>query len=558
VLTYWYQDAILYELDVKTFQDGNGDGIGDFPGLKRRLPYLAGLGVTCIWLRPFYPSPLKDDGYDVADYYAIDPRLGTFGDFVLFLREARELGLRVITDLVLNHTSDEHPWFQQAREDPHSPYRDWYIWSQEKPKEPLPPIFPGAQDSTWTYDRTAKAYFHHRFFPFQPDLNMAHPAVREEVGKVMAFWLELGLSGFRLDAAPFLLEQSTANRPGELIAFTHLEEAGVERPYGLLRELRRALSWCRGDAVFLAEANVGPELADDFFGPGGERMHLLFNFLLNQQLMLALARQQAAPLADCLNRLPDIPPGGQWVTFLRNHDELDLARLSDAEREEVYAAFGPDPSMRAYDRGIRRRLAPMLDGDLRRVALAHSLLLSLPGAPMLRYGEELGMGEDLSLADRMPVRTPMPWCPETNAGFSAAPADRLIRPVVAGGPLGYERVNVAAQQDDPDSPLSRVERMVRVRQSNPEFARGRPRVLDATDPAVFAQRSETESGAVVAVHNLADRPARVRLVGGDDGERLVDLLHDRPGGPDPAGGAVELPPFGYRWFRVVGPGLQNR
>ena len=557
MLTYWYQDAVFYELDVKTFQDSNGDGTGDFPGLTRRLPYLAGLGVTCIWLRPFYPSPLKDDGYDVTDYYAIDPRLGTFGDFVDFLRHARELGLRVITDLVLNHTSDQHPWFQAARHDPDSRYRDWYIWSKEKPKDPLPPIFPGVQETTWTYDRAAKAYYHHRFHAFQPDLNTANPEVREEIGKVMAFWLELGLSGFRLDAAPFLLEQAAAHRPGEMIGFTKLEQAGIDRPYGLLRELRRALSWCRGDAVFLAEANVGPEQADDFFGPSGERMHLLFNFLLNQQMMLALARQDAGSMSQCLGGLPDIPPGGEWVTFLRNHDELDLGRLSDAERQKVFAAFGPDESMQLYGRGLRRRLAPMLGGDPRRVALAHSLILSLPGTPMLRYGEELGMGEDLSLPDRMPVRTPMPWSSDHNGGFSTAAADQLIRPMVTG-PLGYEQVNVAAQQDDPDSVLSRVHRMVRIRKSNQEFARGRPTVLDAGDPAVFAHRCESPTGAVVAVHNLADRPAGARVPLGDKNERLVDLLGDHSDGSESAKGTVELPPFGYRWFRVLGRGLQDR
>lgn len=556
---FWYQNAVFYEVDVKTFQDASGDGIGDFDGLTRRLSYLAGLGATCLWLQPFYPSPLRDDGYDVADFYSIDPRLGTFGDFVVFLREAEEHGLRVIADLVVNHTSDEHPWFQSARRGPQSPFHDYYVWSVQKPDDPMPPIFPGHQEGTWEFEPHAGMFYHHRFYDFQPDLNTANPKVREEIGKIMSFWLQLGLSGFRLDAAPFLIEHLESARPGDVTPFVNIEETGVERPYALLRELRRALSWCRGDAIFLAEANVGLDQAADFFGPEGDRMHLLFNFLVNQQLMLALARQNAGPLAEVLRRLPENPPGGQWLNFLRNHDELDLGRLSDAERKEVNAAFAPEEHMHAYGRGIRRRLAPMFGGDLRRIDSAHALMLSLPGTPMLRQGEEIGMGDDLSLPERLSVRTPMQWSCEANGGFSTASHEKLFRPPISGGRFGFERVNVAAQQGDPNSVLSRIERLIRVRRGCPEFAHGRLKVLDCQDPAVLALRCESAGGAVVALHNLADRPAKVAVaLDSNAGEELRDLLDSDSAGSDAPTQPFELPPFGYRWLRLVGGSWRSR
>jgi maltose alpha-D-glucosyltransferase/alpha-amylase len=560
MLRFWYQDAVVYELDVKTYQDTDGDGWGDFPGLTRRLAHIAGLGATCVWLRPFYPSPLEDDGYDVSDYYAVDPRLGTFGDFTVFLREARNLGLRVIADLVVNHTSARHPWFRAARKDRHSRYRDYYVWSKRKPKHAPGPVFPRPRDhSTWSYDDEAQEFYFHRFYPFEPDLNMANPVVREEVGKIISFWLALGVSGFRVDAAPFLLEEQPGTPAGTETAYTELKKAGLDHPFSVLREIRRATSWCGAETVLFAEANVGADAVNDYFGPGDDRMQVLFDFLLNQHLMLALARQRAAPLAAVFRELPATPPGGQWLTFLRNHDELDLGRLAPKEREEVFRAFGPDENMRAYGRGIRRRLAPMLDGDHRRVALAHSLLMSLPGTPMIRYGEEIGMGEDLSLPERMAVRTPMQWAPEANAGFSTAPPDRLIRPVVSEGQYRYRELNVADQHTDPDSLMNLITRLIRARKTNPEFARGKLTVLDAGDPAVFGHRCETETGAVVAVHNLSDREVRATLKLGDGGDdRLVDLLNERGNKEQPPGTAVSLPPYGYRWFRIVGGKWSSR
>jgi maltose alpha-D-glucosyltransferase / alpha-amylase len=549
MIDLWYKDAIVYELDVKTFQDSNGDGIGDLPGLTRRLPYIAGLGATCIWLRPFFPSPLRDDGYDVTDYYAIDPRLGTFGEFVEFLSQARELGLRVLTDLVLNHTSVDHPWFQSACRDRNSPYRDWYLWSDEKPPglhEGM--AFPGLQQATWKFNAEAGAWYHHRFFWHQPDLNTANPSVRREIGRIIGFWLSLGLSGFRMDAVPFMLEhRATEGGPPRLVKFSELQQQEIEGAYELLRDLRLAVSWRRGDAILLAEANVTPDLVREYFGPGADRMHMLFNFLLTAKIFLALARQQAEPLASVLEEIPGIPEAGQWLNFLRNHDELNLNHLDEQERHSVFEAFAPEESMRVYGRGIRRRPAPML-GDRRRVELAHALMLSLPGTPLIRYGDEIGMGEDLDLSDRLAVRTPMQWSSNKNGGFSDATADRLIRPVVRG-PFGPKHVNVTDQQHDPDSLLERVERMIRVRKQCREISHGRLTRLDAGDPAVFAHRCEWDGGAAVFLHNLADRPAKCRGEPARHGECLAEILADQADLQAQEKG-ISLAGYGYRWFRV--------
>jgi maltose alpha-D-glucosyltransferase/alpha-amylase len=371
MIDLWYKDAVFYEVDVKTFQDSNDDGYGDFPGLIRRLPHIASLGATCIWLQPFYPSPLRDDGYDVADFYSVDPRLGSLGDFVDFVRQARERGLRVLIDLVVNHTSDQHPWYQSARSSPSSPYRDYYVWSKTKPanaEEGV--IFPGEQHSIWSYDTVAGEYYHHQFYEHQPDLNIANPVVRDEICKIIGFWLELGISGFRLDAAPFL-----GGRP---------EKGGnpTEQLFEHLEEFRQFLSWRSSSAIILAEANVSLEEMAKYFDHGPQ-IHMLFNFLLNQHVFLAHAREDATPIKELLQKLPSRGLTGQWGNFLRNHDELSLDRLSEAEREEVFAAFAPEKEMRAYERGIRRRLAPMFNGDRRREELAYSLLFTLPGTPVM-------------------------------------------------------------------------------------------------------------------------------------------------------------------------------
>ena len=349
----WYKNAIVYCLSVRTFMDADGDGIGDFRGLARRLDYLHGLGVTAIWLMPFQTSPHRDDGYDVSDYYSVDPRYGTLGDFVDFTHGAKQRGIRVLIDLVVNHTSDQHPWFKEARRDPQSPYREWYVWSKKKPKNAKTGmVFPGVQKTTWSYDDQARAYYFHRFYDFQPDLNTSNPKVQAEILKIMGFWIQLGVSGFRMDAVPFVIASKgpKAGKPVE--------------QYDMLRTFREFLQWRQGDCIVLAEANVLPDTDMEYFGDDGERMHMMFNFQVNQHLFYALASADTGPLIKAMKATKPRPATAQWGLFLRNHDELDLGRLTDEQRQKVFAAFGPDKSMQLYDRGIRRRLAPMLGGCL--------------------------------------------------------------------------------------------------------------------------------------------------------------------------------------------------
>jgi maltose alpha-D-glucosyltransferase / alpha-amylase len=540
----WYQKAVVYCLDVDTFQDSDGDGVGDLRGLIGRLDYLARLGVTCLWLHPIHPSPNRDDGYDATDFYAVDPRLGSMGDFAELLHEAANRGIKVIIDLVVNHTSDQHPWFQSARSDPDSPYRDWYVWSEtEPPDRKQGMVFPGEQDETWTFDRTANAWFYHRFYKFQPDLNFANPAVREEIKKVIAFWLQLGVAGFRMDAVPFIIELTEPGNPNS------------PKDMEFLSELRQHVQWRRGDAVLLAEANVEPENLVQYFGDSGgsaNRIHMLFDFMLNGRLVLALARRDAEPIAEALRETPKLPPGGQWATFLRNHDEIDLSRLTAEQREQVYAEFGPDESMRIYDRGIRRRLAPMLRNDRRRLELAYALQFSLRGTPVLRYGEEIGMGEDLSLPGRHAIRTPMQWSNLPNGGFSSAPADKLVRPVVSGGEFGYETVNVTAQRHDPTSLLAWFERMVGTLREAPEVGSGTCAYVDVPVPhGVLAHRADDGSGCLVFLHNLGADDATVDLGKlAAEAEMPNDVLADQEYGPVGDLRALTVAGYGYRWIRL--------
>jgi maltose alpha-D-glucosyltransferase/alpha-amylase len=537
----WYKNAVIYALDVESFQDGNGDGIGDFEGLTQRLAYLAGLGVTCIWLHPFYASPRRDDGYDVADYYSVDPRFGTLGDFVEFSRQAATFGMRIVVDLVINHTSNEHPWFQAARSDPQSKYRDYYVWSKERPANVTDGIvFPGHQKSIWTLDRRAKAWYYHRFYDFQPDLNFANPAVQAEIQKILGFWLELGVSGFRVDAVPFLIELKGP------------EQGPGTKDYGYLELLRQFLMWRARDAIVLGEANVELHELLEYFG-NGDRMQMLLNFMANQHLFNSLAQEEATPLMRALQSLPKLPETAQWGSFLRNHDEIDLGRLTDAERRRAFEAFGPDPNMQLYDRGVRRRLAPMLNNDPRRLKLAYSLMLTLPGTPVLRYGDEIGMGDDLSLPERNAIRTPMQWTTEPNAGFSSAPPERLERPVISDGEYGYQTVSVEAQQRDPNSLLNTVERLIRLRKEHPEFGFGEWSVIDTGLPAIFALRAEWNQNVTVALHNLANVPCTVPLELPDkDAEWLVDTLPGA-GSAELKDGACELDlePYEFRWLKVV-------
>ncbi|HLK47798.1 MAG TPA: alpha-amylase family protein [Bryobacteraceae bacterium] len=532
----WHKNANVYTIDVQSFADGNDDGVGDFLGLSRKLDYLSGLNVSCIWLQPFYPSPRRDHGYDISDYYSIDPRYGTLGEFVEFSQAARDRGIRIIADLVVNHTSREHPWFQQARRDKGSKYRDWYVWSKEKPPDAEQGMaFPGVQKTTWTYDDAAGEYYFHRFYDHQPDLNTSNPAVRAEIARIIKAWVQLGVCGFRLDALPFVI---TTKGPGST-AFGDCPE--------YLIDMRQVLSWQRGDAVFMAEANLPPDQVEMYFGEG-DRVHVIFNFYVNQHLWLALARGEAQPIRDAYRALPTIPKYCQWGNFLRTHDELDLGRLSEAERAEVFRAFGPEPAMQLYNRGIRRRVAPMLGNDRRRLELAHSLIFTLPGTPVLRYGDEIGMGEDLSLNERDSIRTPMQWADMRHAGFSRG--ERLEIPVIENGEFGYPNVNVAAQQRDPNSFLNWFERMTRLRLRSPEFGTAECHWLEASDPAVLAHCCASEESCVFAIHNLSAREIDVKISLGRRPEGLFDVLRDCAH-PVAADGRqqVHLKPYGYLWLR---------
>ncbi len=540
----WYQKAVIYCADIDTFADSDGDGIGDFRGLISRLDYLGRLGVNCLWLHPIHPSPIRDDGYDVTDFYGVHPRLGTLGDFAELLHQAANRGIKVIIDLVVNHTSDEHPWFVDARASPESEYRDWYVWSDtEPPDRHQGMVFPGEQATTWSYDRKAKAWYYHRFYGFQPDLNTANPEVRREIKKIISFWLQLGVAGFRIDAVPFIIEQIQPDG----------QDAGKDFEY--LTELRQCAQWRRGDAILLAEANVEPDALAVYFGDSGgsaNRLHMLFDFMLNGRLMLALARRDPEPIIDALRDTPKLPYGAQWATFLRNHDEIDLSRLTAEQRQQVYTEFGPDEDMRIYDRGIRRRLAPMLGNDRRRLELAYSLQFSLRGTPVLRYGEEIGMGEDLSLPGREAIRTPMQWSPLPNGGFSDGPPDKLVRPVISGGEYGYEKVNVTAQRHDPDSLLAWFERMTRTLREAPEIGSGSCTHVDVpTPPGVLAHRSDGEAGTMLFLHNLGTEAVKVDLSTlAGEAKNPNDVLADREYPPPDGLDSLELAGYGYRWIRI--------
>ena len=526
----WWKNAVVYCVDVETFLDSNGDGCGDLVGLTDRLDYLAGLGVSCLWLMPFYPSVQLDDGYDITDYYGVDERLGTPGDFVELIRTAADRGISVIADLVVNHSSDQHPWFQAGR-DPGSPYHDFYVWADEKPEEkPGDVVFPDQETSNWEYDRKAKQWYLHRFYSHQPDLNVANPAVRDEIAQIVGYWLQQGLAGFRVDAVPFLIEP------------TGTPEGAIPDPHELLRELRRAMGRRSGSAILMGEVNLPPEEQRAFFGDeDGDELHMVLSFTVNQAMYLALARGEAEPLARALRALPEIPPDSQWANFVRNHDELTLDKLSEEERAEVFEAFGPEPEQQLYGRGLRRRLPSMLGGDPDRIRMTYSLAFSLPGTPVLFYGEEIGMLENLDIPGRMSVRSPMQWSSERHRGFTTA--DEPGRPLAPGD------AEVAAQRRDPDSLLSWMERLIRRRRECPELGWGAVAILDAGDPAVFAHRADWQESSIVAVHSLAEEPREVRLEVGD-AEAAVDLFG--PGSLEPSDGriTVELGRYGHRWFRL--------
>ncbi|WP_210480829.1 alpha-amylase family protein [Naasia sp. SYSU D00948] len=536
----WWKSAVIYCLDVETFMDWNGDGRGDLVGLAHRIDHLASLKVTCLWLMPFFPTPERDDGYDITDFYGVDSRLGTHGDLVEVLRLASDRGIRVILDLVVNHTSDQHPWFQSARSSRESPYRDWYVWVDEPPPGNEQNVFPDKEDGVWQFDEKTGQYYQHSFYRQQPDLNVTNPAVRDEIAKIIGFWLQLGVSGFRVDAVPFLLDTKGVEQAEELLG----------DPHEYLRDLRSFISRREGQAILLGEVNLPYEGQLEFFGgPQGGELVMQFDFNAMQRMYLSLAREDARPLIEALQARPALPDGAQWAIFVRNHDELTLDKLSEDERNEVFAAFGPDPDMQLFGRGLRRRLPPMLGGDPRRIRLVYSLLFALPGTPTLFYGEEIGMGENLAIEGRMSVRSPMQWTPGRNGGFSSADPEDLTAPVTDGG-YGPEFVNVESQLHDPDSLLSFVRMLVERYRTTFEIGYGDFRVLEHDHPSVLAHEMRWDEGCVVLVHNFSSEPVPLRLE--LDGKELLDLLSGRRQSL-PESGPAELPleGYGFRWLRVL-------
>jgi maltose alpha-D-glucosyltransferase / alpha-amylase len=544
--TLWYKDAIFYELHVKAFQDGNNDGIGDFRGLTQRLDYLQDLGVDCLWLLPFFPSPLRDDGYDIADYYNVSPLYGTVKDFQDFLAEAHRRGLKVIADLVVNHTSDQHPWFQEARRDPASPKHAYYVWNADDKKyREARIIFVDTEKSNWTWDPDAKAYYWHRFFSHQPDLNYDNPEVQEAMLDAMRFWLDKGLDGFRCDAVPYLFEREGTNC--ENLPETH----------AFLRRMRATLETEYPGRILLAEANQWPKDVRPYFGDGDE-FHMAFHFPVMPRLFMAVRSADRQPITDMFLHTPPIPDTCQWCLFLRNHDELTLEMCTDPERDFMYYAYAQDPQMK-LNVGIRRRLAPLLDNDRAKMQLLHSLLFTLPGTPIIYYGDEIGMGDNIHLGDRNGVRTPMQWSTDRNAGFSRVDPDHLYSPVIADPVYGYQAVNVEAALHTSTSFLHWMRRLIAARKKQARvFGRGDLRFLTPANTRVLAHLRTFQGQTVLAVHNLAGSAEPVDLNLADfRGASPVEMLG---GTRFPAIGDrpyfLSLAPYGFYWFELHRPGVR--
>jgi maltose alpha-D-glucosyltransferase/alpha-amylase len=535
----WYKDAVFYEVHVKAFQDSNDDGVGDFPGLTERLDYIQDLGVDCLWLLPFYPSPLRDDGYDIADYQDVSPLYGKMKDFEVFIAEAHRRGLRVIADLVVNHTSDRHPWFQSARTDPASPYRNYYVWSDtDRRYRDARIIFVDTEKSNWTWDAEAKAYYWHRFFSHQPDLNYDNPAVQVAMQETMRFWLDRGLDGFRCDAVPYLFEREGTNC--ENLPETHQ----------FLKRLRASLDGQYRGRILLAEANQWPRDVRPYFGDGDE-FHMAFHFPLMPRMFMAVFSADRRPITDMFQHTPSIPETCQWCLFLRNHDELTLEMVTGPERDVMYYAYAQDPRSK-LNIGIRRRLGPLLENDRARVQLLNSLLFTLPGTPIIYYGDEIGMGDNVHLGDRNGVRTPMQWSADRNAGFSRADPERLYSPVVADAVYGYHAVNVEAQRRTDTSLLAWTRRLVAARKQTKVFGRGTVRFLNPPNTRVLAHLREYQGEAVLLVHNFAPSAEAVELdLTEFRGAQPLELLGgsrfpvigDRPY-------PLTMSPHGFYWLRL--------
>ncbi len=535
----WYKTAVFYELHIKTFYDSNGDGIGDFVGLTQKLDYLENLGVTCIWLLPFYPSPLRDDGYDIADYYNIHPNYGTLDDFKHFLDEAHKRGLRVIADLVMNHTSDQHSWFQAARSDPKSPYRDYYVWSDTTEKYTgARIIFTDTEPSNWTWDDKAGQYFWHRFFSHQPDLNFDNPAVQDEMLKIGDYWLGMGLDGFRADAIPYLIEREGTNC--ENLPETH----------EFLKKLRRHIDEKFPGKILLAEANQWPVDVRPYFGDGDE-FNMAFNFPVMPRLYMALGKEDRTPIIEITKQIPPIPENCQWCTFLRNHDELTLEMVTDEERAYMYGHYAKVPRMK-LNVGIRRRLAPLLENNRPRIELLNALLFALPGTPIVYYGDEIGMGDNIYLFDRNGVRTPMQWNIDRNAGFSKADASQLYSPVIADPPYGYMSVNVETQEREPASLLNWTKRMIETRKSYDVFGCGSIEFLEPENVKVLAFVRSWQDQHILCINNLSQTAQYVDLdLQNYDGYTPLDVFSGEAFPPiEAAPYRVTLTPYGFYWFSL--------
>ncbi len=494
----WYRDAVFYQLHVRTFCDSNADGIGDFAGLTQRLGYLQELGITAIWLLPFYPSPLRDDGYDIADYTSVHPSYGSLDDFKTFLTAAHARGIRVIIEMVLNHTSDQHPWFKEARSSRENPKRDWYVWSDTDDRyQGVPIVFVDTEISNWAWDPISKSYYWHRFFSHQPDLNYDNPAVFETVWEVMKFWLDLGVDGFRLDAVPYLVE-----REGTLCE-------NLPETHAIVREIRKRLELSYPSTLLLAEANQWPADVRAYFGNGDE-FQAAFHFPLMPRIFMAVKLEDRKPIIEILGQTPEIPDNCQWFIFLRNHDELTLEMVTDVERDYMYDEYAMDKSMR-INRGIRRRLAPMMNNDRRRIELLNGLLMSMPGTPIVYYGDEIGMGDNIYLGDRNGVRTPMQWNSASNAGFSSADPERLFAPVISNPVYGYQAVNVDAQLRSEHSLLCWMKSLIQVRNAFRVFSRGTIQFLHPSNHRVLAYIRQFRGETVLVVNNLSNSAQAVEL-----------------------------------------------
>jgi len=535
----WYRDAVIYQVHVRAFQDSNGDGIGDFIGLTQRLDYLEQLGIDTLWLMPFFPSPLRDDGYDIADYYSVHPSYGTLDDFKAFLNAAHQRNIRVVVELVLNHTSDQHPWFQESRKSLDNPRRDWYVWSDTDTRyRGVRIIFVDTELSNWAWDPVSKSYYWHRFFSHQPDLNFDNPSVREEIWNVMKFWLEMGVDGFRLDAVPYLVEREGTSC--ENLPETH----------GVLKELRAKLDQQFPGKMLLAEANQWPADLIPYFGNGDE-FHMAFHFPLMPRMFMGVRLEDRKPITEILQQTPPIPDGCQWCLFLRNHDELTLEMVTDLERDYMYDEYARDRSMR-LNVGIRRRLAPLLENDRRRIELMNGLLMSLPGTPIIYYGDEIGMGDNVHLGDRNGVRTPMQWDGSWNADFSAADPENLYSALILNPVYGYQVVNVASQQRSPHSLLSWMRRLIQVRKSNPVFGRGSIEFLYPGNHRVLAFLRQLGNETVLAVNNLSSAAQAVELdLSRCKGHILIEMfgrnLFPRVGDLPYL---LTLGPYQFYWFRL--------